>query len=228
MGVQRGRVGPPGASSRKPGVAAPSPVPYSVHLQNDADSSVSEQQTFLVVVAIDFGTTSSGYAYSFTKEPECIHVMRQVLGRAGAGAGFWTLAQLCPNSLCHTPCVHPVPTAASTLWCPPCLWRFWSVRHQGPLPRSGPGLPAVFSPRSFASQGLITPIFQIQPGSEGTLRLAVPFAGSYHSRGKILGIFFTSAIDKTSCNKSNPDPVWVRPCPFLWKSSYDSAKGPAL
>ncbi|XP_070288294.1 heat shock 70 kDa protein 12A isoform X4 [Myotis yumanensis] len=47
------------------------------HIVNDADSSVSEQQTFLVVVAIDFGTTSSGYAYSFTKEPECIHVMRR-------------------------------------------------------------------------------------------------------------------------------------------------------
>lgn len=47
----------------------------AMHLQNDADP-VSEQQTFLVVVAIDFGTTSSGYAYSFTKEPECIHVMR--------------------------------------------------------------------------------------------------------------------------------------------------------
>lgn len=46
------------------------------HILNDADP-VSEQQTFLVVVAIDFGTTSSGYAYSFTKEPECIHVMRR-------------------------------------------------------------------------------------------------------------------------------------------------------
>ncbi|OWK07591.1 hypothetical protein Celaphus_00008720 [Cervus elaphus hippelaphus] len=45
--------------------------------KNDADPNVSEQQTFLVVVAIDFGTTSSGYAYSFTKEPECIHVMRR-------------------------------------------------------------------------------------------------------------------------------------------------------
>ncbi|ELW71008.1 Heat shock 70 kDa protein 12A [Tupaia chinensis] len=44
---------------------------------NDADPNVSEQQTFLVVVAIDFGTTSSGYAYSFSKEPECIHVMRR-------------------------------------------------------------------------------------------------------------------------------------------------------
>lgn len=55
-------------------------------MQNDADSNVSEEQTFLVVVAIDFGTTSSGYAYSFTKEPECIHVMRWVLW-AGACAG---------------------------------------------------------------------------------------------------------------------------------------------
>ncbi|ERE80955.1 heat shock protein 12A [Cricetulus griseus] len=44
--------------------------------ENDADP-VSDEQTFLVVVAIDFGTTSSGYAYSFTKEPECIHVMRR-------------------------------------------------------------------------------------------------------------------------------------------------------
>ncbi|XP_074195091.1 heat shock 70 kDa protein 12A isoform X4 [Rhinolophus sinicus] len=47
------------------------------HIANDADPNVSEQPTFLVVVAIDFGTTSSGYAYSFTKEPECIHVMRR-------------------------------------------------------------------------------------------------------------------------------------------------------
>ncbi|KAF3827950.1 hypothetical protein GH733_001185 [Mirounga leonina] len=52
-------------------------MPYSEHPQNDADPNVSEQQMFLVVVAIDFGTTSSGYAYSFAKEPECIHVMRR-------------------------------------------------------------------------------------------------------------------------------------------------------
>uniref|UniRef100_A0A665TNU3 Heat shock 70 kDa protein 12A n=1 Tax=Echeneis naucrates TaxID=173247 RepID=A0A665TNU3_ECHNA len=35
------------------------------------------QLSFVVVVAIDFGTTSSGYAYAFTKEPECIHTMRR-------------------------------------------------------------------------------------------------------------------------------------------------------
>ncbi|KAG8135581.1 hypothetical protein E2320_008594 [Naja naja] len=46
-------------------------------LHKDSDANDAEEQTFLVVVAIDFGTTSSGYAYSFTKEPECIHVMRR-------------------------------------------------------------------------------------------------------------------------------------------------------
>ena len=61
-------------SSSRRGLALPLPW-RPMHFQNDADP-VSEQQTFLVVVAIDFGTTSSGYAYSFTKEPECIHVMR--------------------------------------------------------------------------------------------------------------------------------------------------------
>lgn len=32
---------------------------------------------FSVVVAIDFGTTSSGYAFSFTQDPEAIHMMRR-------------------------------------------------------------------------------------------------------------------------------------------------------
>lgn len=43
--------------------------------QNDTDQ-VPSGPSFVVVVAIDFGTTSSGYAYAFTKEPECIHTMR--------------------------------------------------------------------------------------------------------------------------------------------------------
>ncbi|NXF00695.1 HS12A protein, partial [Smithornis capensis] len=43
----------------------------------DSDAEDAVEQLYLVVVAIDFGTTSSGYAYSFTKEPECIHVMRR-------------------------------------------------------------------------------------------------------------------------------------------------------
>ncbi|XP_035770870.1 heat shock 70 kDa protein 12A [Neolamprologus brichardi] len=44
--------------------------------QNDADQ-VPSGPSFVVVVAIDFGTTSSGYAYAFAKEPECIHTMRR-------------------------------------------------------------------------------------------------------------------------------------------------------
>lgn len=43
--------------------------------QSDTDQ-VQSGPSFVVVVAIDFGTTSSGYAYAFTKEPECIHTMR--------------------------------------------------------------------------------------------------------------------------------------------------------
>lgn len=31
---------------------------------------------FSVVVAIDFGTTSSGYAFSFTQDSDAIHMMR--------------------------------------------------------------------------------------------------------------------------------------------------------
>eukprot|EP00064_Thunnus_orientalis_P009562 superscaffoldBa00001223_g9586 len=32
---------------------------------------------FSVVVAIDFGTTSSGYAFSFTQDAEAIHMMKR-------------------------------------------------------------------------------------------------------------------------------------------------------
>jgi len=41
-------------------------------------SAARSQQTasFAVVVAIDFGTTSSGYAFSFSSDPEAIHMMR--------------------------------------------------------------------------------------------------------------------------------------------------------
>ncbi|NXA79812.1 HS12B protein, partial [Thryothorus ludovicianus] len=35
-----------------------------------------QSPSFSVVVAIDFGTTSSGYAFSFTSDPEAIHMMR--------------------------------------------------------------------------------------------------------------------------------------------------------
>lgn len=43
---------------QKPEARTPQPAPFSV------------------VVAIDFGTTSSGYAFSFASDPEAIHMMR--------------------------------------------------------------------------------------------------------------------------------------------------------
>uniref|UniRef100_A0A672R412 Heat shock 70 kDa protein 12A-like n=1 Tax=Sinocyclocheilus grahami TaxID=75366 RepID=A0A672R412_SINGR len=46
-------------------------------LQKDSEENEPARHPYVVVVAIDFGTTSSGYAYAFTKEPECIHTMRR-------------------------------------------------------------------------------------------------------------------------------------------------------
>uniref|UniRef100_A0A8C3R9M5 Heat shock protein family A (Hsp70) member 12B n=1 Tax=Cyanoderma ruficeps TaxID=181631 RepID=A0A8C3R9M5_9PASS len=58
------------------------------------------QQTpsFSVVVAIDFGTTSSGYAFSFTSDPEAIHMMRKWEGGDPGVAN-----QKTPTSLLLTP-----------------------------------------------------------------------------------------------------------------------------
>ncbi|XP_056291736.1 heat shock 70 kDa protein 12A isoform X3 [Pseudoliparis swirei] len=63
----------PAKSTGEPGITPLSP---SHTQQNDTDQ-VPSGPSFVVVVAIDFGTTSSGYAYAFTKEPECIHTMRR-------------------------------------------------------------------------------------------------------------------------------------------------------
>ncbi|XP_029466341.1 LOW QUALITY PROTEIN: heat shock 70 kDa protein 12A [Rhinatrema bivittatum] len=64
-------------SSPARGLGDPGITPMSPsHCVNSA-SDVDAQQSYQVVVAIDFGTTSSGYAYSFAKEPECIHIMRR-------------------------------------------------------------------------------------------------------------------------------------------------------
>ncbi|XP_034041118.1 heat shock 70 kDa protein 12A isoform X1 [Thalassophryne amazonica] len=63
----------PAKSVGDPGITPLSP---SHTQQNDTDQ-VSSGPTFVVVVAIDFGTTSSGYAYAFSKEPECVHTMRR-------------------------------------------------------------------------------------------------------------------------------------------------------
>ncbi|XP_046885836.1 heat shock 70 kDa protein 12A isoform X2 [Hypomesus transpacificus] len=64
----------PAKSMGDPGITPLSPS----HIQqNDTDPDAHTGPSFVVVVAIDFGTTSSGYAYAFTNEPECIHTMRR-------------------------------------------------------------------------------------------------------------------------------------------------------
>ncbi|XP_077438311.1 heat shock 70 kDa protein 12A isoform X3 [Vanacampus margaritifer] len=63
----------PAKSIGDPGITPLSPT----HIQQNDTDQVPSGMAFVVVVAIDFGTTSSGYAYAFTKEPECIHTMRR-------------------------------------------------------------------------------------------------------------------------------------------------------
>ncbi|MBN3324367.1 HS12A protein, partial [Atractosteus spatula] len=63
----------PAKSVGDPGITPLSPS----HSLKDPDQNVAAGPLYMVVVAIDFGTTSSGYAYAFTKEPECVHTMRR-------------------------------------------------------------------------------------------------------------------------------------------------------
>ncbi|XP_017207166.1 heat shock 70 kDa protein 12A isoform X3 [Danio rerio] len=63
----------PAKSMGDPGITPLSPT----HILKDSEENEPPRHHFVVVVAIDFGTTSSGYAYAFTKEPECIHTMRR-------------------------------------------------------------------------------------------------------------------------------------------------------
>jgi hypothetical protein len=52
-------------------------------LNSSIDSGTSSPHpTHFIVVAIDFGTTFSGYSFSFTRDPDNIHVMRKVEGIA--------------------------------------------------------------------------------------------------------------------------------------------------
>ncbi|KAK2878882.1 hypothetical protein Q8A67_019673 [Cirrhinus molitorella] len=63
----------PAKSMGDPGITPLSPT----HILKDSEENEPTRHPYVVVVAIDFGTTSSGYAYAFTKEPECIHTMRR-------------------------------------------------------------------------------------------------------------------------------------------------------
>ncbi len=48
--------------------------------------STAAQAGYRAVVAIDFGTTYSGYAYSFSSHPEDIHLMRTTQGGRYSGS----------------------------------------------------------------------------------------------------------------------------------------------
>jgi len=50
---------------------------YYLILLHSKISIKIEKPSHFVVIAIDFGTTYSGYAFSFTRDPETIHVMRK-------------------------------------------------------------------------------------------------------------------------------------------------------
>ena len=58
-------------------------------LSDDAQTSIRiEPNKQTAVVAIDFGTTYSGYAYAFTSDPNNIHVMgHRLCGRRREGYG---------------------------------------------------------------------------------------------------------------------------------------------
>ncbi|XP_072177149.1 uncharacterized protein [Diadema setosum] len=49
----------------------------SLQTTPEAVSPIARDSSFGVVVAIDFGTTFSGYAYSLVQEPESVHIMRK-------------------------------------------------------------------------------------------------------------------------------------------------------
>lgn len=50
-------------------------------------AALAEEKHYIAVAAIDFGTTYSGYAYAFTKDPSNIHIMNQRSMRTRRGYG---------------------------------------------------------------------------------------------------------------------------------------------
>ncbi|KAM9027443.1 heat shock 70 kDa protein 12B isoform 2-T2 [Ara ararauna] len=65
---------PPGSPGTPHDSCSIAPLTPSQSPRSEAHSQ--QTASFAVVVAIDFGTTSSGYAFSFSSDPEAIHMMR--------------------------------------------------------------------------------------------------------------------------------------------------------
>ncbi|XP_005062342.1 PREDICTED: heat shock 70 kDa protein 12B isoform X1 [Ficedula albicollis] len=87
---------PPGSPGTPHDSCSIAPLTPSQSPRSEARSQQSP--SFSVVVAIDFGTTSSGYAFSFTSDPEAIHMMRKWEGGDPGVAN-----QKTPTSLLLTP-----------------------------------------------------------------------------------------------------------------------------
>ncbi|KAM5246179.1 heat shock 70 kDa protein 12B isoform 2-T2 [Ctenodactylus gundi] len=70
---------PPGSprTQESCGIAPLTPSQSPVLDLQKPEARSPQQASFFVVVAIDFGTTSSGYAFSFASDPEAIHMMRK-------------------------------------------------------------------------------------------------------------------------------------------------------
>ena len=65
-----------GGTSRSPSIDSDS-LPASIDSGLPVKDVHIPQHNYFVVVAIDFGTTFSGYAFAFTREPESVHMMRR-------------------------------------------------------------------------------------------------------------------------------------------------------
>lgn len=63
-------------TSRSPSIDSDS-LPASIDSGLPVKDVHIPQHNYFVVVAIDFGTTFSGYAFAFTREPESVHMMRR-------------------------------------------------------------------------------------------------------------------------------------------------------
>lgn len=63
-------------TSRSPSIDSDS-LPASIDSGLPVKDVHVPQHNYFVVVAIDFGTTFSGYAFAFTREPESVHMMRR-------------------------------------------------------------------------------------------------------------------------------------------------------
>ncbi|KAM9193009.1 heat shock 70 kDa protein 12B isoform 1-T1 [Mergus octosetaceus] len=87
---------PPGSPGTHHDSCSIAPLTPSQSPRSEARSLQSP--SFAVVVAIDFGTTSSGYAFSFCSDPEAIHMMRKWEGGDPGVAN-----QKTPTSLLLTP-----------------------------------------------------------------------------------------------------------------------------